>query len=56
MWLILLITCGGSVLLAVGLWAFMLAIKQTEPRGCFLFFGLLFLVCLGGMIIPQLIL
>ena len=48
--------CGLSVLLIVGGSLSLLTLtKRTEPTGCMLFFGLMFLVCLAGLVIPQLL-
>ncbi|MEM7028962.1 MAG: hypothetical protein AAF629_05175 [Chloroflexota bacterium] len=48
--------CGLSVLLIVGGSLGLLALtKRTEPTGCMIFIGLMFLVCLAGLIVPQLL-
>lgn len=51
MWLFCLVS--GLVIVG-GFFGVVALTKRNEPDGCVLFFALLFLSCLAGIIIPQL--
>lgn len=51
----MLLFCIVSVLIIVGSFFGLITLtKRTEPGGCIVFFGLLFLSCLAGIVFPQL--
>lgn len=53
----LVIICIASLVVSLGAIAVMMWLTmRTDPEGCIVFFAVVFLSCLVGMILPQLFL